>query len=271
MPTTRERPPPRVCAAFGIDPEQLEPVEDEPGWRSTGVVLRPATDSAEAVWAGRSLGSISLPDLRVARPAQATDGRSIVAGWMAYRMTGEASDSPDEGRPPVDEIVLASVKLHQALSRLPEPGFIAKRTDLLARADRVAWGEEQAELDEGRGGRWFEILSGAARATTLPSQVVHGSLFASVRFTGDRQPTVVDFRPYYRPAEWATALVVVDAIVHNAAGSTLIERWAHLPEWRQMLLRATLFRLAAHALDDAAVDDTLDGLRRAAVLVGEAA
>lgn len=276
MTSTRERPPLRVCAAFGIDPEELEPVDEnpaEPGWRSSRVVLRPATDAAEAVWAGRSLGSISLPDLRIARPAQATDGRSIVGGWMAYRTAGSEVevDETTDGRPSVDEIVLASVKLHQALSRLPRPEFIAKRTDLLARADRVAWGEERAELDESRGGRWFEILSGAASASTLPDQVVHGSLFRSVRFTGDRQPTVVDFRPYFRPAEWATALVVVDAIVLNVAGATLIERWAHLPAWRQMLLRATLFRLAAHALDEGADERVLDGLRRAAVLVGEAA
>ncbi|MGH3432756.1 MAG: TIGR02569 family protein [Thermocrispum sp.] len=271
MLTSRERPPLRVCAAFGIDPDDLEPVDGEPGWRSSSVVLRPAADSAEAVWAGRTLGAISLPDLRIARPAQATDGRSIVAGWMAYRMAGDGADGEMDGQPSVDEIVLTSVKLHQALARLPRPEFIARRTDLLARADRVAWGEQQADLDESNGGRWFEVLAGAARATALPDQVVHGSLFRSVRFTGDRQPTVVDFRPYFRPAEWATALVVVDAIVLNAAGATLIERWAHLPEWRQMLLRATLFRLAAHALDADAGEDALNGLRRAAVLVGEAA
>lgn len=271
MTSTRERPPLRVCAAFGIDPEELEPVDDEPGWRSSRAVLRPATDAAEAVWAGRSLGAISLPDLRIARPAQATDGRSIVGGWMAYRTVGD--DAGMDGQPAVDDIVLASVKLHQALARLPRPDFIAKRTDLLARADRVAWGEEEAELDETRGGRWFEVLQGATRKSTLPDQVVHGSLFRSVRFTGDRQPTVVDFRPYFRPAEWATALVVVDAIVLNAAGATLIERWSHLPAWRQMLLRATLFRLAAHAMSPYAASDehALDGLRRAAVLVGEAA
>jgi uncharacterized protein (TIGR02569 family) len=266
---TRERPPLRVCAAFGIDPAELEPVDDEPGWRTSRVVLRPATDAAEAVWAGRWLGGISLPDLRIARPAQATDGRSIVGGWMAYRTAGD--DGGMDGQPPVDEIVLASVKLHQALAGLPRPEFIVKRNDLLARADRVAWGEEEADLDETRGGRWFEILVGSARKSTLPDQVVHGSLFRSVRFTGDRQPTVVDFRPYYRPAEWATALVVVDAIVLNVAGATLVERWAHLPAWRQMLLRATLFRLAAHAMDPRADERALDGLRRAAVLVGEAA
>lgn len=258
-----------MCAAFGIDAEQLEPIAAEPGWRSSGVVLRPVTDSAEAMWVGRALGAVDLPDLRIARPAQATDGRRIVAGWMAYRTAEESAVA--DGRPRVDDIVLTSVKLHQALASLPEPAFIAKRKDLLARADRLAWGEEQADLDEARGGRWFEVLAGAARRVSLPSQVVHGSLFASVRLGADGKPTVMDFRPYFRPAEWGTALVVVDAIVANAAGATLIDHWAHLPAWRQMLLRATLFRLAAHALDPNAEEQPLDGLRRAAALVSQAA
>ncbi|WP_043661055.1 TIGR02569 family protein [Thermocrispum municipale] len=270
MTLTRERPPLRVCAAFGVSPEQLQPLDDDAGWRGDGVVLRPATDSAEAVWASGALGKVSLPDVRIARPARATDGRAIVGGWMAYRLSPDEGDEVPGERPPVDDIVLVSVKLHQALIDLPRPDFIDKRKDLLAKADRVAWGEEEAELDEANGGRWFEILAGAARETSLPSQVVHGSLFSSVRLTGDGMPTVLDFRPYYRPAEWATALVVVDAVVANVAGASLIQQWSHLPEWRQMLLRATLFRLAAHALNPTADEKTLDGLRRAAVLVGEA-
>ncbi|WP_028848942.1 TIGR02569 family protein [Thermocrispum agreste] len=270
MPVTRERPPLRVCAAFNVDPESLRPLADGSGWRGDGVVLRPATDSVEAVWAARALGSIVLPDVRIARPSRATDGRAIVGGWMAYRLAAGSGDEVAEERPSVEEIVLVSVKLHQALINVPRPDFIDKRTDVLARADRVAWGEEEVELDEANGGRWFEILAGAARETKLPNQVVHGSLFRSVRLAGDRVPTVFDFRPYYRPAEWATALVVVDAVVANAAGATLIQQWSHLPDWRQMLLRATMFRLAAHALDpESAGEETLDGLRRAAVLVGE--
>lgn len=230
------------------------------------MVLRPVSDKSEFGWLTRQLGTISLPDLRIAPPARATDGRQIVGGWMAYRVTDAVSDGE---LPRFDDIVLTSVKLHQALAELPRPDFIGKRDDLLATADRLAWGEAEADLDETRGGRWFEILAGSARPVALADQVVHGDLYASVRFAGDAPPAVFDFRPFYRPAEWATALVVVDAIARGGATADLIQRWSHLPQWSQMLLRATLFRLAAHALEPDAGEGALDGLRRAAGLVSE--
>src|SRR5690606_6848139 len=120
----RERPPLRVCAAFNVDPESLRPLADGSGWRGDGVVLRPATDSVEAVWAARALGSIVLPDVRIARPSRATDGRAIVGGWMAYRLAAGSGDEVAEERPSVEEIVLVSVKLHQALINVPRPDFI---------------------------------------------------------------------------------------------------------------------------------------------------
>lgn len=268
MPAPSERPPQRVCAAFGVDPAELQPLDLDAGWRGSRIVLRRVTDTAEAVWAGRSLGGVSLPDLRIAKLAQATDGRQIVGGWMAYRTTGaEATGEPSV--PGFDEYVLVSVKLHQALADLPRPEFIGKRTDLLARADRMAWGEEEAELDEARGGRWFEVLAGSLKQVSLPDQVVHGNLYRSVRFDGHGPPTVIDFRPYFRPAEWAAALVVIDAIALGGADAELVDRWSHLPAWRQMLLRATLFRLAAHALNPEADAADLDGLRRAAGIVSQ--
>ncbi|MGH3520459.1 MAG: TIGR02569 family protein [Haloechinothrix sp.] len=268
MPKTLERPQPHVCSAFGINPDTLEPLPTERGWRSGPVVLRPVTDKTEATWVTRSLSRISVPGLRIVVPARSTDGRQIVGGWMAYR-TPEGTAARDAEPARFDDLVLTSVKLHQALAGLPRPGFIAKRTDPVAVADRIAWGEQEGELDETRGGRWFEILAGSAKPVSLPDQVVHGNLYRSVRFADGAPSLVLDFHPYYRPAEWGSALSVVDAIAIGGADGTLIERWSHLPCWSQMLLRAMLFRLAAHAVDPDADAEALEGLRRAAGIVSE--
>lgn len=250
--------------------DELRPPGADRGWHSGRIELRPVTDTAETLWAAGALGSVSVPGLRIAQPARATDGRQVVGGWKAYRTADGDAATAGEARaaPSFDDIVLISVKLHQAVAHLPRPDFIGKRTDLLAVADRIAWGEEtDIELDEHQGGRWFEILIGSAKRVSLPDQVVHGSLYTGVRFSQAQPPTVIDFRPYYRPAEWATALVVVDAITFGGADAALMERWAHLPAWRQMLLRAVLFRLAAHALDLRPDGGALDRLRHAAAMV----
>ncbi|MGH3951673.1 MAG: TIGR02569 family protein [Pseudonocardiaceae bacterium] len=268
MPTTVERPPPHVCSAFGTSPDGLEPLATERGWRSGVVVFRPVIDKAEASWVATTLSRVSVPDVRIAMPARATDGRQIVGGWMAYR-DPEGTPTTDPGRIGFDDLMLTSVTLHQAVAGLDRPDFIGRRSDLEAQADRMAWGEQHADLDETKGGRWFEVLAGSAKPVSLPDQIVHGNLYRSVRFAEDAPPTVLDFRPYFRPAEWGSALVAVDAIALGGADGLLLDGWAHLPAWPQMLLRAMLFRLAAHALNPDSHSEALDRLRAAAGVVSE--
>lgn len=259
-----ERPPGRVCAAFGVDESELTPFNGL-GWRTGRLTLLPVTDSEQTLWLARSLDAIRLPDLRFARPARATDGRHVVGGWMALRaIDGEPADAEAST---VDDLVLVSVKLHQALAHLPRPAFVAKRDDVLARADRMAWGEDEADLGDSSCARWFDLLVGAAKPALLHDQVVHANLYRSVLFFTDAAPAVVDFRPFFRPPEWSAALVVVDAIIDGAADIHVMERWEHIPAWRQMLLRAVLFRLAAGALDPDADEESRDRLRHAASTV----
>ena len=80
-------------------------------------------------------------------------------------------------------------------------------------------------------------------------------------------PGVLDVVPYWRPAVWGTALVVVDALVWGDADPALPGRWAHLPEFPQLMLRALLFRLAVHLLHPRATEATSQRLGRAVDVV----
>ena len=62
-------------------------------------------------------------------------------------------------------------------------------------------------------------------------------------------------------------MVVVDALAWGEAVDGLVERWAPLPEWPQMLLRALMFRLAVHALHPRSTAAAFPGLARTAALV----
>jgi hypothetical protein len=64
-------------------------------------------------------------------------------------------------------------------------------------------------------------------------------------------------------------VVAVDALAWGGADIQLLHRWSHLPAWSQLLLRAILFRLAAHALHPKSTRAALDGLRSAASEVSE--
>lgn len=215
------------------------------------------------MWLANTLSRIDAPDLRIARPVRATDGRWIVGGWAASRYL------PGQPEHRYDKIMLAALKFTQATEGLAEPGFLRSRTDPDAIADRIAWGEAEIPAEQAKGEGWFEVLAVARRPVPLPEQIVPGDLFGTVLFDGESPPGIVDFDPYFRPAEWAAAIVAVDAVAWGGADIDFLRRWAHLPEWSQLLLRAVLFRLAGNSLNPRGSAAALDGLRAAAASVSE--
>ena len=71
-------------------------------------------------------------------------------------------------------------------------------------------------------------------------------------------PAVIDFSPYWRPAGYATALMIVDAVLWYGEGVGLVAHADHLPELDQLLLRGLLFRLT---LDGLLVQSGATGVR----------
>lgn len=251
-------PPLHVRAAFGVKDVEPELVEVGPRWRCGDLELRPVTNPAEASWVAQTLGDLHVPDLRIARPLRASDGRWVVGGWAAFRFVAGRPE------PRYDEIVSASLRLHHATAELAVPRFLTARDDVFARADRAAAGTEDVPLDAALGGRLFELLAGGRVPLRLKPQVVHGDLFGNVLFAGAAPPGIVDFTAYHRPAEWAAAVVVVDALAWGGADTAILRRWTHLADWSQALLHALLFRLAVHALHPHSSAESLRGLERAA-------
>jgi uncharacterized protein (TIGR02569 family) len=262
--STADGPPPQhVCAAFGVLGVELERLPGGGVWRAGDVVLKAAASTAEAAWVAQTLDALEVDGVRVARPLRSSDGRWVVAGWSATRYVSGRSE------PRHDEVVAVSLRLHAVTAQLPRPRFLAGRADMWAQADRAACGEVDVELDEASGGTRFRELAAARRPVRLRDQIVHGDLFGNVLFAGSAPPAVIDFTAYWRPREWAAAVIVVDALAWGGADANLVDRWAELAQWPQMLLRALLFRLAAHALHPGSTPQSLAGLLRAEKVVSE--
>lgn len=250
------------------------------GWRYDDVVLAPVTDNARAAWSAKIREFLDVDGVRLARPVRSSDGRYVVSGWHAENFITGAPE------PRYDEVVSVSVRLHAKTATLERPRFLAQPVappfsdvDVFAVADQSAWAEEplRAAREHGMlervgddGERSLKLISQLAslrQPVRTPDQVVHGDLFGTVLFAGAAAPGIVDFTPYWRPAPWAAAVVVVDAISWGGADEGLIGRWNVLPEWPQMLLRALMFRLAVHALHDRATPGVFPGLARTADLI----
>ncbi|MEU9603270.1 TIGR02569 family protein [Streptomyces sp. NPDC048057] len=235
-------PSPAVLSSFGAH-DAAVPLPGGQGttWRAGGVVLKPAA-SAETAWRAGVLRHVSEDaGFRVARPLPAADGSWSKGGWEAWALVGGA---PDPHR--ADDVVRAGEAFHVAIAGLPRPHFLDVRDHPWARADRLAWGERELTPDA-PGADLLTPLLAAREPVSVPAQLVHGDLLGNVLFAPGRPPAVIDWAPYWRPAAWASAVVVVDAVCWWGAERSLVERWSHLPQWRQMLVRALVFRIATHS------------------------
>ncbi|MFC9870953.1 TIGR02569 family protein [Nocardia salmonicida] len=278
---TSVEPPEHVRATFGL--REVTPVslgDWDGGWRMGDVVLSPVADHARAAWSAKVREHLAVDGLRVARPVRATDGRYVVSGWRADTFVDGAPE------PRHDEVVSVSLRLHKATAELERPRFLVQPpvapwvdVDVFVAADRAAWesvplrtlragGVPVAATPDGQ--RSLELIGQLAtlrKPIRSPDQLVHGDLFGTVLFTGAHTPGLTDITPYWRPATWAAGVVVVDALAWGGGDDGLLDRWATLPEWPQMLLRALMFRLAVHALHPRSTPEAFPGLARTADMV----
>lgn len=245
------------------------------GWRVGEVVLSLVPDRARAAWSAAARENLYVEGMRISRPLRASDGRYVVSGWRADTYV---AGSPE---PRHDEVLAVADRLHEALRKLDRPRFLLQPpgppftdVDVFSAADRAAWeevplrsaraaGMPEPTSDDGlQSIAALKTLAGLRRPVSAPQQVVHGDLFGTVLFAGAAAPAITDIVPYWRPAAWASAVVVVDALAWGGADEDLVARWSHVDEWPQMLLRATMFRLAVHALHPRSTSGALPGLLR---------
>ena len=256
--------PPHVRTAFGVADVEPRPVlwAGRRAWHCGDVLIRPVADNALAAWSAGVLDGLTVERMRLAHPVRSSDGRWVVAGWAACRFV------PGTLQPRYDAMVEASLRLHRATATLSRPRLLDDRDQMITRAAAAAWGERATTLDPRAGGVTFDELAARRGPVASPPQVVHAELFGAVLFDEAGVPALIDLVPAWRPKEWSAAVIVVDAVAWGGADEALLDRWSHLDDWPQMLLRAVLHRLALHAQHPEASLRTLAGLERAADLVG---
>lgn len=233
-------PPPAVVEAFGATDDPY-PLAGGRGltWRAGDIVLKPSDGAELSRWRAGVLQS--LPDstaFRVPRPVPTRDGSWLAQGWEATRFVAGV-EAP--GR--VDNVVEAGQAFHTAVAAVPRPPFLAARRDPWSYGDRVAF-DELPVTGGPATAALLRPLVRARRPVRLPAQLVHGDLAGNVLFADGLPPAVIDWSPYWRPRSWAAAVAVVDALCWYGAAPDVVHRWSHLPAWRQMLIRALIYRIA---------------------------
>jgi aminoglycoside phosphotransferase (APT) family kinase protein len=146
------------------------------------------------------------------------------------------------------ELVAASRAFHRAIADAAVPGWVDRRRNRWAVADRFAWGQtddvelapELADL--------IDDLRAATRPVATPSQLVHGDLAGNVLFAAGSPPAVIDFSPSHRPAGYPLAVAAVDLLTWSSAPASILDELADEADVDQLLLRALIYRLVTESL-----------------------
>ncbi len=234
-----------VLAAFGVSgtPIALKGGRGS-SWRADQLVLKPADTSEEILaWQARVLAHVPTESVRVSRPECSIGGAFIVGGWSAsvFCIGGH------EPRRWFD-IIAVGRRFHRALAEVARPDFLVSRADQWAVADRAAWGD--ISLAPYRHAPHVARLERRLEPVRAPSQVIHGDLTGNVLFADALPPAVIDLSPYWRPVEFATAIVVADALVWEGASVSELSSAIDIDQFGQLLARALLFRIVADAVAD---------------------
>ena len=223
--------------AFGGQwpPERLHGGESRV-WRAGDVVLKPSDRSVnELEWEADLLGRVRGGGFRVSSPLRATDGSLTVNGWYAMAfLVGQH----EPGR--WAEVIRVGEAFHAAVRAEPRPAFLDQRTDPWAIGDRVAWGDLPAS--DFADAKHVARLAAARRPLDAPHQLIHGDLTGNVLFADGLPPAIIDLSPYWRPAAFATAIVVADALVWEGAEASLLSQVRHIDHFAQYLVRALIYR-----------------------------
>ena len=234
-----------VLEAFGA---RVPPHPAERGmgrtWIAGDIVLKQVDLAVEHAWICEVYDAWSCDEVAVASPLR-VDGHWSFQGWGAQRFlpgdTARAGDDPDWFRG-------VHLAFHGAVAGLDRPSFLDVRDDPWTYGDRVAWCGEEPEGSP-------ETLSLLARAVarlapvSVTDQIVHCDLGGNVLRDGDRA-AVLDWPPYWRPADWSLAVVATDAVCWEGADPSLLDEWSTGETWPQLLLRASIYRLATRGRNE---------------------
>ncbi len=235
-------PPPRsVARRFGgvVPPVALSGGQART-FRAGPIVLKPAGDPAEVAWLGETLATLDFPaGVRVPRPVRANGGAWIEQGWIIWQYL---DGSPGDGR--YAEKLAAARPFHAATKALPHPGFLAVCSDAYARADRIAWQERPPPPDPDFAALMAPLLR-QYQPVAPDDQLIHGDLSGNFILSDTATPGIIDIAPYWRPAAFAEAVMLVDTVWAKTAQDPTPFRT--IATRRQMTLRALVRRIAEQA------------------------
>lgn len=259
LPTEGAAPPAAVLGAFGAArPPRRLPGGMRRTWRCGDLVLKPVDGPpGQHEWISEVYDAWPADaGVRVPQPIRAADGSWAADGWGAHRWvegsTARVAEDPARFRRTAEAF-------HAVVAGLDRPEFLDRRDDPWTFGDRVAFGEQEPVGPE-EVLHLLRPLLEVRRPLDLPSQPVHGDLGGNLLRRAGLPDAVIDWPPYHRPSGFALAVVAGDAVAWEGAPAALLDDWADVPGWTQLLVRALVYRIATRGRREALLGQSSDAV-----------
>jgi uncharacterized protein (TIGR02569 family) len=231
-----------ILKVFGVTGELL-PLAGGQGacFRVGNIVLKPTKDIVEASGIADIYDNLTSDKFRVPKPIRTRDGSWVFDGWTASLFV---KGKHLEGR--YAKAIEVSKIFHQTLSGLSKPIFLDQRNNIWSVADKIAW-DELPLPDFGMTNEMLKKIFSLLRKNELPNQLIHGDWgTGNILFDDELAPAVIDFSPYWRPADFAIAIMMIDALVYENAKTAIIDLCQDIKDFDQLLLRALVRRICEY-------------------------
>jgi uncharacterized protein (TIGR02569 family) len=229
-----------IAHTFGSDvpPTPLEVGRNKRTYRSGKIVLKSIDSVEENNWLAEIFSQLPKnKNVRVPRPIQSASGHWIENGYVAWSyLEGETVKGRHE------EKLMACDAFHEMLTDIPKPDFIDAREHSWAIADRIAWQEVEPDYEEVFM-EYIAPLVAQLKPLDLPCQLIHGDLGGNFIFHEKLPPGVIDITLYWRPADFAKAIILVNT-VWDPEPFENFKVFSGIPHFKQLLLRAIIRRIA---------------------------
>ena len=238
----RTGPPAHVLDLFAV-PDDPRPLAGGQGHSVVAgdLVLSPGRDADTCAWLNPVLARLAVEldtasprALRIAMPIPSRDGRWVVDGWAASRYEPDTHPCRD-----LDVLVATGRLLH---ARFASAVPVATPTGRPGAGPTAGPRAERApstvcrRADGARGTDWRDGHHAVSLVADLakqlddtdlgPDQLVHADLAGNVLLDATGVPVVIDVAPYWRPALWAEAVCVLDAVLWHGADAAVMGHWA---------------------------------------------
>jgi hypothetical protein len=232
--------PPSAVAAFcgnATDVKGLAGGNSRSTYCCNGLVLQPCGSVAEYIWWCSVYTTINQQGFRLAEPVRTISGDWIHEGWVAQKLL------PGKHHPQkfIEKFEICRL-FNESVTHLTKPDFLVKRVDPWSKSDAMVFGDLPLETVSETEESVARIIKSLI-PLEMPSQLIHGDFGGNTLWHQEFTPAVIDISPYWRPADFALAVMAVDFISWEKGKISLIDDLLVRPGMKQLLLRAELRRL----------------------------